>query len=335
LRQTLFNHEYDVATSAKDRINTIYLGQVDLPYQFDWRAAAKEIEMAPGCVAVEMEVPYTQFGNLVVSQVTAGRLRSDCGTVLSVGKARSDRSPWEQPGLQIFPGDRVACLPYDGKHFSGFLWNSYASCRRVNKLEGRVEQSRVRMFGVASKYPEERFYKDWWEVIVSKIQTKEIEIGSIVTLDFGGAGYWPMYEGRSAVVSEITDSHYTLTFLLPEGDTAEFVVLKHEAPGLIKLMPVQPVNKWVLIRRRSLRTTASNIHLPDTQAYREQVAQVVAIGPRCENGYRVGDWVVYHGKALVVDFEFGERFGFIGDPRDYCLIHEEGLHARVRPPEAE
>ena len=51
-------------------------------------------------------------------------------------------------------------------------------------------------------------------------------------------------------------------------------------------------------------------------------------------GFAVGDWVIYQGKALLVDFEFGERFGFTGDPRDYVLIHEQDLHAKLRAPDS-
>lgn len=102
-----------------------------------------------------------------------------------------------------------------------------------------------------------------------------------------------------------------------------------------KVWKVQPIGHWVLIKRDVLhKSSAGGIELPESMQFREQTATVVSIGARVPgHGREVwpepGDRVIYQGKALVIDFEFGERYGFTGDPKAHCFIHVDDLHAII------
>lgn len=96
-----------------------------------------------------------------------------------------------------------------------------------------------------------------------------------------------------------------------------------------------PIGHWVLIKRDTQHeTSGGGIALPDALKWRNQTATVVKIGDRVPGSGRdvwpvPGDRVIYQGKALVVDIEFGERYGFVEDPAAYALIHVDDLHAII------
>ena len=92
---------------------------------------------------------------------------------------------------------------------------------------------------------------------------------------------------------------------------------------------LQPIRRWVLIRRDSESGSSGAIELPESQRYRSQRATVIACGSDCSL-VSPGSRVVYQGRALLIDFEFGERYGMEGDPKDYAMIQEGDLHAVLR-----
>lgn len=89
---------------------------------------------------------------------------------------------------------------------------------------------------------------------------------------------------------------------------------------------IVPQGKWCLVRRDSLASKESAIHLPDSQSYRSGKGFIVAHGAQAgANGASISR-CHYRQSAITVDTDFAEDFlketdpGYSGDPRDYCFI---------------
>lgn len=135
------------------------------------------------------------------------------------------------------------------------------------------------------------------------------------------SGY-KLWEVRTYGIGDL-DEHDSIRY--QPGEVVPAVINNVE-----QITDIQMKQDWCLIKRDPNKVSEGNILLTDKSNYRTHKAEVIAVGPKC-NELSPGDRIIYHGPSIMIGLKnlVGMIPSMEGNPDDYCFIKESGVYSVI------